>query len=99
MRTNSMYWSHVRLDASVFSLIPYIQSIYFTANLLTDWKREDGYSYSTDRPKLVVTNAHGADSSSMRQMQKDLTYRGIPTEWCFTNCTEKPDQGIDSDCV
>ena len=96
-----MYWSHVNLDASVFSLIPYVQSLYFTANLLTDWQTAAGqrYSYSTDRPKLAVTSASGADSGSMRQIRKDLSYRGIPVQWCFTNCTENPDQGMKKSSV
>lgn len=91
LRANdTIYWSHVRLDTTVFSLIPYIQSLYFTTNLLTDWNRNEGYSYSSDKPKLTVTSTDGADSSSMQQVMKDLAYRGIPSQWCYTNCTNQP---------
>lgn len=56
-----------------------------------DWRREDArYQYSTYKPKFTVTSAGAADLDAMKQIKKNLVFRGIPSEWCSTNCTTEP---------
>ncbi|KAF6025853.1 hypothetical protein EB796_015838 [Bugula neritina] len=83
---SELYWSHVRLDKTVMSLVPHIASLYTNPQLLArdTWSKSSIASPAVQHVTLTSTSVLDEDVTQLLARRlKDL---GISCDWCSTSC-------------